>query len=323
MSKTIVIYDGDTLSYRASAAIEARTVEATHIPTGKVKVFNTRTELKKSLLAKQKEYNPELFSFKDIQTPEPKVNAFSIMKNQIERINSDLFADEYLICLSGKKNFRDSLALPSKYKGNRSGTIRPIYLKECKEFLYKNHPSLLAVERESDDDIIIKGYEYLDKGYTVILAGQDKDAHAYSGLTLYDYTQACPELILIPKFGYLENTGKKITGKGFLWCCFQILNGDKTDNFKPCELANVTFGDISAYNLLKDCKDEKEALEVIVNKYKEWYPSDFQYTAWNGEIIQANYKTILDLYFKCARMKTTEDDALDSEVFFKEHGVIL
>lgn len=323
MQKTIVIYDGDTLSYRASAAIETRTVEVTHLSSGKTKILKNRTELKNSLKSKDKKYEPDKYSFKDIQESEPAVNAFSIMKNQIERINSDLFADEYLICLSGKKNFRDDLPLPSKYKGNRENLIRPTHLKACKEYLYKNHPSLLANNREADDDLIIKGYEYLNKGYTVILAGQDKDAFAYTGLTLYDFTQPNPELVLIPDFGYLEDTGKKITGKGFLWFCFQILNGDETDNFKPCELASIAFGKQSAFNILKDCKDKQSALHQVVNKYKEWYPVEFEYKTWNEEIVKADYKTMLDLYFKCARMMTQENDNLNAASFFNQYGVTI
>jgi hypothetical protein len=322
-SKIILLYDGDSIAYRAAAVTEARTVKIVHKATGKEKEFKTRTEHKKALIAKGKEYNKDHWEFTDIQTAQPVANTLAILKNQVKKINETLFADEYLICLSGKSNFRDDLPLPSKYKGSRVDLMRPIVLKEAKHYLWKNHPSLLAKHREADDDLIIKGYEYLNKGYTVILISQDKDAYAYTGLTLYDYTQEHTVPHEVPEFGSLWDTGDKITGEGFIWFCFQWVNGDPSDDYKPCELAGVKYGRQSAYNLLKDCTTEKEALDAVVSQYKLWYPEPFTYTAWDGTEHTANYASMLSLYFKCARMMTTEDDNLDAMKFLADRGVVL
>ena len=323
MKPTIVIYDGDALSYRASAATEKRTVEVTHVPTGKTKIFKTRTECKAALNAKQKVFEPDVYKFKDLQEPEPISHTINIMKNQISKINDALFADEYLICLSGKTNHRDDLPLPSKYKGNREGLIRPLNLQEAKMHLYKHHPSLVALHREADDDLIIKGYEYQAKGYEVILASQDKDARAYSGLTLLDFTQDNPKLELMPEFGYLEDTGKKITGVGFLWFAMQWLNGDSTDNYKPSELSRKKFGEKSAYYLLKDSKNEKEAIEAVVKQYKDWYGNGVKYVDCFGVERFVKHDFLLDIYYRCARMMTTDDDPLDYRLMLEKYGVTL
>jgi len=321
--KTIIIYDGDTLSYRTSAATEERKVKVIHEPSGKAKIFKNRTECKAAITKAGKEFDPVIYKFEDIQEPEPIANTCSIMKNQIQKINDLLFADEYLVCLSGKLNFRDALPLPSKYKGNRVDNIRPLNLKEAKMYLYKNHPSLLANNREADDDLIIKGYEYLEKGYDVILASQDKDSRAYTGLTLYDFTQEVPTLEVMPSFGSLVDTGKKIAGSGFLWFAFQWLNGDPTDDYKPSELSRTKFGEKGAYKLLQPAQNEKEAIEIVIRQYKNWYGNGVSYVDCFGEKRFVDHEFLLGLYYKCARMMSHENDKLDFKEMLDKYGVKL
>jgi len=108
MSKTILIYDSDSLCYRAAAGIEKHEVLVTHIKTGKQKIFKNRTEHKKSIEEKGKSYNKEDWVFEDkYETLDVNVG-IRILENQIAKINSELFADEYLMGIQGKSNFRDS-----------------------------------------------------------------------------------------------------------------------------------------------------------------------------------------------------------------------
>lgn len=323
MGKIITIFDGDSIAFRASAVTTKRSVDILHKSSGRIKNFNTRTEFKELLEEKGKVFNKDDYEFTDKQEAEPVANCLSILKHQINSINSALFADEYLICLSGKKNFRDRLPLPSKYKGSREGVMRPPHLVEAKTYLWKNHPSLLAKDREADDDLIVKGYEYLRKGYTPILVSQDKDAYSASGLFLYDYTQNSPDIIEVPKFGSLWDTGKKITGNGFIWLCFQLINGDSADDYKPSELQGEPYGEKSAFKLLKDCKTETEALEKVIDQYKRWYPEPVDYTDWSGVRHVVDYKDLIGLYFKCAKMMEHDKDPLDAIEFFARYGVKL
>jgi hypothetical protein len=323
MSKVIILYDGDILAYRASAAIDGRSVLVKHNKTKRTKEFKNKTEFYELCKEKNLEIDKDDYTIIDQQNPEPIATACSIIKNQIERINADLFADEYLVCISGKSNFRDNLPLPSKYKGGRSETLRPVHLKECKKYLWKSHPSLIAKDREADDDLIIKGYEYLSKGYQVIIAGIDKDSWSSSGLSLYNYTEEAPKLELLPDFGYLTDTGKKIIGRGFLWLMFQQVLGDKTDSFNPAEIAGVKYGDKSAYKLLKDTTTKQEALQLVVDQYKKWYPNEVTYTDWTGKKQTKDYRAIFQMYFSCARMMQHEHDKLNAENFCKQHGVKL
>ena len=97
----------------------------------------------------------------------------------------------------------------------------------------------------------------------------------------------------------------------------QMLVGDSVDGFKPTELCRVKFGEKSAMKLLEPCKTEKEVLEVVVSKYKEWYPESFEYTAWNGDRVESDWKHILNIYHCCCRMKETKDDPLIAYDFYK------
>lgn len=322
--KTIAIYDADILSYRASAAIEQRTVEVLHKKSSRTKVFKHRTEFKEYLIAKDLEYIEDDYVITDKQEAEDVSHALQIMKSQIQRINEELNADEHLLFISGKTNFRDSLPLPTKYKSNRSELLRPIHLTESKNYLINVQKAQVVELAEPDDRIIQVGYEYLVKGYKVILVSQDKDAFAYSGLHLYDYTKDNPKVVLIPEIGYLQPDSKgKIRGMGFLWFCLQFLVGDATDGFKPTELCKVKFGEKSAYKLLKDCQTEREALEVCLQKYKEWYPDTVVFTDWTGKEQQMSYVQIMDMYFKCCRMLSTFKDDLDVIKFFDKYDIKL
>lgn len=322
MKPTIVIWDSDSLAYRAAAATEARSVEVTHVPTNKTKIFKNRTECKEHLENIGKTFEPDVYKFRDIQEPEPIAHTIKSMKNIIEKTNGKLFADEYLMCIEGKGNFRASLPYPSHYKGNRTG-LRPLNLKEAKMHLYRHHPSYVAQGCEVDDAVIFKGYEYLKNGYNVILASQDKDAMSATGLSLYDFTNDAAEVLTVPDFGYLEDTGKKVKGVGFLWLCYQMVRGDTVDNLNPSEIARKRFGDKSAYALLKDAKNRQEALQLVQQQYKEWYGNGVKYVDCFGVERFVHYDFLLDLYFKGVKMMENENEIPCAYKFYEKHGITL
>lgn len=325
MEKTILLLDGDILAYRAAAVIEKRTVLVTDLATNEENEYNTRTEFKNLLKKDGIEFDKERFLIRDKQTPQPVHHAFKVIKGQISKMESDLWADEVKVFISGKDNFRDMLELPEKYKGQRTDMLRPVYLRECKKYLWKNTDCTVSDNAEADDYLIFRGYEYLNKGYNVIVGTNDKDALAYTGLQIYDFTQESPEIKLIPDFGSIweRESDKEIKGEGFLWFCFQWLNGDPVDNYKPCQLAGIRFGKKSAYNALVNTTSRQEAIQVVIDHYKDWYPKEFEYTAWDGRKIQSDYKHMLQLYFRCAKMKTSRNDNLDFAKFLKKQGIEL
>lgn len=323
MSKTrIALFDADIICFRSAAVSEKRSVVVTHIPSGKAKEFDTRTAFKDYLKSKDIPFEKEKYSFEDKQEEIDFNIACKITDALISDIQAKVWADESILYISGSNNFRNALALPTQYKGNRKDTIKPLLLSRIRKYVIKKYNAVVVDDHEVDDEVIIAGYEYQSKGYDVTIITNDKDSNAYSGLKLFDFTKEDAHEVLIPSFGslYLDDK-KKVRGNGFLWFCFQWINGDITDCFKPSELAGVKFGDMSAYKLLVDCCHESEALQVVIQQYKEWYPKKFTYMDWEGITRKATYKDMMKMYFKCCRMKTTRDDILDCTDMMIAHGI--
>lgn len=322
---TVLVFDCDVLAFRVAAVIEKREVEVIHKASGRVKKFDNRTAFKDYLKSIDFEYVKEDYEFKDIQTPQDPALAYTILKSQIKGIQEATWADDSIFLISGQDNFRESLPLPTRYKSNRDNAIKPVQLETVRRYL-KNAFSAQEIHGcETDDATIWTSYRIMEQGDTPIIVTNDKDANAYTGICLYNYTEDNPSIVTIPDLGFLsyDEEAKKVRGMGFLWYCFQLVNGDTVDCFKPSELANVKYGQMKAYALLKDCTSHKEALEAVIHQYKLWYPNDFRYASWDGQIIESNWQHMLNLYHSCCRMKSTPDDPLIAYDFFKKYGVNL
>ena len=325
MPKTALLIDADLLIFRSCAVAETRTVEVLHKSSGRSKVFNTRTEFKDFLKAKGMEYKPESYEFTDIQTPEPLANALHTIKTQLNKWKTKFDPDVMKVLIGGKDNFRESLPLPKKYKGNRKDMLIPIHREDSKKYLQERHQAEVIDGCETDDALIYYGYEYLKKGYDVIVCSFDKDSLAYSGLKTYDFRDDENKPVLIPDFGHLEviekEKDKEVKGLGFIWYCQQMLTGDGTDHYRPFKVKGVKFGELSAYKVLKDTKTHKEALEAVIQQYKTVYPEPFTFVDWTGKEQTFDYLDFLKLYHKCVRMKETKEDDLDFVKFCQKYEV--
>jgi hypothetical protein len=322
--KTALLVDADLICYRSAAVCEARSVEIKHIKSGKVKEFKTRTEFKKFLQQKDFVYRESDYEFTDLQNPQPAAHAFHTIKSQLQNFKTKFKPDIFHVVLSGKGNFREELPLPKKYKGNRADSIRPLLLEQCKKYIREKYEADVVAGCEADDAIIYYGYEYKKLGYDVVIASIDKDAKAYSGLNVWDFTDIESQLEMMPALGYLKQTRQGIKGAGFLWYCFQMLKGDDTDFYRPFESFGIKYGEKSVYEYLKDSASEQDALARVIGQYKKFIPDKFDYTDWSGkEHSGVDYTYWLALYHKCVRMKETRTDALDFSEFCKKNGVAL
>lgn len=322
--KRIVLIDGDILVYRTSAACEDRTIEVTHKKSNRKKIFKTRTDFKTFLKEKEFDYVADDYDIKDVQTVNENVAYQFLIDAQLKRIKETLWWDSCIIYVAGKDNFRDKLPFPEKYKGSRENTLKPLLRNDCKEYLIGKYKAIQVNGEEVDDRVIWEGYEHLTKGYEVIVVTSDKDANAYSGLKLYNYTQENPEIVEIPKLGSLWlNEKGDVKGLGLLWYAVQCLSGDITDNLKPTRLCKVQYGEKSAYTLLKDCTTEQEALQLCIANYMRWYPKITTYTDCHGVERKASWKDLIDVYHKGVRMRETKDDALNFKDFAKRYDINL
>lgn len=319
----LVVVDADTLLYSTAAASEQRTVEVLHKPTGICKSFSNRTEFKNLMKERGKEITED-YIISDKQEPEPVEHCLYSIKVQAENIIERYTFDTVVFIAGDNANFRLDLPLPSRYKSNRSGTLRPVHLKEAHQYFSNKYKSMKGDFFEADDLVNIVANKGLAEGREVIVLSPDKDSNQFIGVKLGKYDTEEQDLVLIQEMHPVVNTKEKGTKSfGVPWLCIQALVGDTADFYKPTQLAGIKYGEISAYKDLKDCRTPKECLEVVVRKYKEWYPEDFVYTAWNGEQVKSNWKHMLQLYWSCLKMKTSEDDPLSAEEFFSNYGVDL
>jgi len=315
MAGRLAVIDGDLLAFKCAAVTEKRSVIATHKETLDKYEFDTATKFKEWASDAADQYDLEA-----VRKPEPIANTLRSIKSKLNSIIEACKADSYHIVISGDDNFRKSIPLPSQYKNTRSDSGKPINLAEAKEYLVKFHNAETAVG-EADEVLVAYAYQGYKDGEVVIQASTDKDANHGPGW-LYNWdTMDEPELIE----GYgaltliLRDTGKKkkngdptyekiIKGKGraFLW--FQFMFGDPVDAYKPCELAKVKFGDVGAYELLKDCTTDKEAAVVVMNQYKYWYPEPTTYRAWDDSLHTKDWMEIWQMYADCAFMPRWDGD---------------
>lgn len=315
--ETVLLIDGDIIAYRMSAAVDTRSVLVTHLPTKKQKVFKHRTEFKKLLERKGKLESIDEYSIDDMIEFEDVSHCLRNIKLKLKQLKVMTGADRTEIYISGDKNFRLDLDLPTKYKGNRDGSYRPTHLNESKEYLVSVHGAVKAYEIEADDILSVRAYEEIDKGNRAIIASVDKDTLQAEGIGFLDWTQEEPEVYWISPdtLGAVWDTGKKITGHGLKFLAYQILCGDPVDGYKPTQLSKSKYGGKTAVKDLKDLKTKEEVAALVVKRYKEFYPEEFEYVAWNGKVIKSSWEHMLDIYFRCAYMKRSWDDESDWKKF--------
>lgn len=318
-NKRIGLIDGDLLAYVCAAAAEERSIKVTHSPTGITKSFKNRTEFKEKMQSRGKEITED-YSIEDIQEAESPAFCFKVIRMKIEKYKRDLSLDEVEIWTDDINNFRLQLPLPSLYKGQRDEMIRPLLLKEAKGYLKRSQGAHSPDGCETDDVITYRAYEELSKGNLPVVISFDKDSMQCSGLEIYN--EKAEMLYVIPELGHLTyHKTKGVKGSGVKFLCLQWMWGDPSDNYHSAELAEEKFGAKSAFDILEPLESPKECIEAVVAKFKQWYPEPFVYKDWRGNQIKADWRSLLDLYFKCCYMKRSKDDPSDSNVFFHQYDV--
>lgn len=310
MTKTIIVADGDIIAYRAAAANESRSIRVTHNLTGQVTEHAHRTAFKEHIRG---QFDVSEFTIEDVQTAEDISHAFHAVNTTIEALKKSCNADSVEIYISGKNNFRDSLPLPTKYKDGRS-VMKPLQLKEVREYLINKKKAVVVDNYEPDDALAMRCYDGVKNKQKIIQCTIDGDANGVAGW-LYNWTKM-KEPFLIKGLGeiHLVKDNKDFDGHGRKFFYAQWILGDGVDAFKPCEVAKKKFGVVAMYNLLKDCKTDKECVEAVYNQYKAWYPSEpIVYKDWQGNEQSKTLIEFMDMYAACAHMRRWEGDVFDTK----------
>lgn len=321
--KKILIIDGDLVAYRSAAAVEKRTIIAKHIKSGRTKELNTRTELKELCKSKGITYDKADYEITDVQTPEDISHALYIVKNLVNNLKEQLQPDSIEMYIGSGETFRHRLPLPSPYKGNRADGLRPKLLKEVREYLMTQFNCSYVKLDETDDVLSIRAYEELVKGNIPILSTIDKDAQQTQGVIVKNFAEGSEfdELEAIPLVGSLRKDKNTIKGNGLMFLAYQTLAGDSSDCYQGYELSEVPYGPTKAYNALQGCKTEQDILRVLIREYQLLYPDYVEYTDVHGVPQRMNWNDLLCMYWKCAYMKRSWEDASWFWDYARERGV--
>jgi len=173
-----------------------------------------------------------------------KGNVNSMIKGILEAVN----ADDYVLYLTGKDNFRDELT--DTYKANRKDVAKPLHFKDIKEYLIKTRQVEIIDGMEADDAMGInqRPMKLTDEQQTCICS-LDKDMRMIAGRH-YNWRKG------------IRDTVTQADGDRWFWT--QLLTGDATDNI----IGLKGIGPKKAEKLLSECKTNQDMYEVCTHEYE-------------------------------------------------------
>lgn len=344
MSGETLVFDADSIAYKAAAANEDKSIKTQHIEKDIVESWSNRTEFRAYL--KDTTHTEDMYTITDVQEPKHLSYGTKTIREMLAGYKNKLGINKNEIYIGGDDNFRDLIPLPmthvatcgkwagksklgGAYKENRDDTLRPLLLKDLRKYLVSELKAIVVHGQEVDDKQAMRSYEGHVSKTKIITVTEDKDALGCSGWLWNPAKMTKP--VYIHGFGELHKDGKGIKGTGRLWLYYQALYGDSVDNYHGCDLwkiaqdkegKSVTFGEVAAYNILKDCKNDKEALTALYNQYKSWYPERVVYMDHTGQMQDMDAIQIMQMYFDCAHMRRWENDRVDVHALLDKLGII-
>lgn len=151
---------------------------------------------------------------------------------------------KYQVYLTGEGNFRHDIAKSHPYKGNRTGE-KPTFLEPVRFYMVEEYGAIVSYGEEADDVIAKEATRLNGK---VVIASIDKD------------------FLQVPAMHYqfAKRNWFNINEEDGLHMFYsQILTGDRVDNI----VGIYGVGPAKAEKLLKDCKDEDDLWEAVVQAY--------------------------------------------------------
>jgi hypothetical protein len=161
-----------------------------------------------------------------------------------DMVYMDLKCEDYKMYITGKTNFRDSIAVTQPYKGNRVGMKKPQHYECLREHLQRL--GAVVTEGQEADDAV--GIENTRGSY--IMVHVDKDLDQLPG------THYNPVKCLEYTIGHFEGLKKFYT---------QVLTGDPTD-FIP---GLFRVGPKKAAKVLEGKTTEEELYDAVFKMYQD------------------------------------------------------
>lgn len=327
---TIAVIDIDYVKYSAASVGEKRSIRAYHPLTGDSWIASNRTELyghwqkkDKGILAEHNkkygtDYKADELVILDIQTPEPIQNVLHTAKSMVESALYQLKTNKHICYIGVGESFRVERSTLIRYKGNRAGMLKPLALDEVTQYLTKKFNAIEVSSIEADDAVVIEAYR--DKSKTVVAV--DKD-YLGTDVLLFNPNKYDQGVIDCGGYGslWLDSKGA-VTGKGRSFLYYQTLSQDDSDNYAANSASDIKWGSKSAYKALKDCTNDKQALQAIADSYKLLYPETKMFKGWRGDEFEIDWKYVFNENWDMARMLRWENDVVVGTDVMKKLGVI-
>lgn len=354
-----LVLDLDQTCYVAAAGAEKRTIIARHKKSGVEKEFKTRTLFwgaKKSAVGgwledentnravkaqkagkNFKPWTKDDFEVIDVQTPQPVEHCLHMLKTKINAIMDHVKIENGLGVLGGEGNFRLLLPSVEQYKSNREGTIRPLLLKEARDYVTKYHNAVVIDHIEADDYLGQLGYagylNYKETGkFNYMIASFDKDQCGSPSLIFNTMRERDDDdnsawkhpypMLVDESMGHIWMEKSKVKGWGQKFLGYQMLFGDSSDGIKPYQPFDIKFGETSAFKVISPCDTEKEMWQAIIAQYKEWFPNGVKFTSWDGQEIDYTAGQWASVIFQMVYMKRVPNDRTTLSSTLRRVGAI-
>jgi hypothetical protein len=171
----------------------------------------------------------------------------------------ELDCEDYKGFLTGKGNFRDSIAVTVPYKGQRVSE-KPVHLQALRCHLVTSWGFTVVQGIEADDAVGIAAYAVPED--ETIMVHIDKDLNQFRG---WHYNYRNKEKYHVTEF------------EGLTAFYTQILTGDRIDNI----IGLKGIGPVKAKRILEECTNESELYQAVLKAYE----GDQQRVSENAQLL--------------------------------------
>jgi len=172
--------------------------------------------------------------------------AIARLEETMTKLCMDLDCEDYKGFLTGKGNFRDSIAVTVPYKGQRVSE-KPVHLQALRDHLVNSWGFEVVNGIEADDAVGIAAYAVSED--ESIMVHIDKDLNQFRG---WHYNYRKKEKYYVSEFEGLHSFYT------------QILTGDRIDNI----IGLKGIGPVKAKRILEECTNENELYEAVLKAYE-------------------------------------------------------
>ena len=220
---------------------------------------------------------------------------------------------DYYGYVGGDTNFRKDICTLQPYKGQRTAEL-PVHLAACKEYVMQHHKATMSKYVEADDLVSTDNYNAVKNKQDFAAVVLDKDFKGCEG-NWYFYLN--DDRRKVRGFGKLWRNGGEVDGVGRMFKYLQICQGDKSDSYEPHCFSDKENGPVTAYNALKDCKNDTEAFLAMKEHFTYLYPEPKIITNWKGDSFEIDWFYVMNEMFQLAHLQRWKDDRIDLKKAFK------